>query len=63
MTEEIKKQVLKAIDLYIEGEKNPAGGPGKKPLLNGLLCLIMKMESLLQFKLSFQLWIQLVLKK
>ena len=25
-----KKEVLKAIDLYIEGGKNPAGGAGKK---------------------------------
>ena len=28
--EEIKKEVLKAIELYIEGGKNPAGGAGKK---------------------------------
>ena len=30
MSEEIKKEVLKAIELYIEGGKNPAGGAGKK---------------------------------
>ena len=30
MSEGIKKEVLKAIDLYIEGGKNPAGGAGKK---------------------------------
>jgi len=30
MSEELKKEVLKAIDLYIEGGKNPAGGSGKK---------------------------------
>ena len=30
MSEELKKEVLKAIDLYIEGGKNPAGGAGKK---------------------------------
>ena len=30
MSEEIKKEALKAIDLYIEGGKNPAGGAGKK---------------------------------
>ena len=29
MSEEIKKEVLKAIELYIEGGKNPAGGAGK----------------------------------
>ena len=46
MSEGIKKEVLKTIDLYIEGGKNPAGGAGKKPLLNGLLCLIMKKENL-----------------
>ena len=46
MSEGIKKEVLKAIDLYIEGGKNPAVELEKKPLLNGLLCLIMKMENL-----------------
>ena len=30
MSEKIKKEVLKAIELYIEGGKNPAGGAGKK---------------------------------
>ena len=30
MSEEIKKEVLKAIELYIEGGKNPLGGAGKK---------------------------------
>ena len=30
MSEEIKKEVLKTIELYIEGGKNPAGGAGKK---------------------------------
>ena len=28
--EQIKKEVLKAIELYIEGGKNPASGAGKK---------------------------------
>ena len=28
--EEIKKKVLKTIDLYIEGEKNPSNGASKK---------------------------------
>ena len=58
--EEIKKEVLKAIELYIEGGKNPAGGAGKKLLLNGLPCPTMKTVnlSLLQSKLHFQLWIQ-----
>ena len=30
MSEEIKKEVLKEIELYIEWGKNPAGGAGKK---------------------------------
>ena len=29
-SEQIKKEVLKAIELYIEGGKNPASGAGKK---------------------------------
>ena len=29
-SEQTKKEVLKAIDLYIEGGKNPASGAGKK---------------------------------
>ena len=28
--EQIKKEVLKAIELYAEGGRNPAGGQGKK---------------------------------
>ena len=28
--EEIKKEILKAVELYIEGGRNPAGGEGKK---------------------------------
>ena len=28
--EEIKKEVLKAVELYAEGGRNPAGGKGKK---------------------------------
>ena len=30
MTEEEKKEILKTIELYIEGGRNPAGGVGKK---------------------------------
>ena len=26
--EEIKKEILKAVELYIEGGRNPAGGEG-----------------------------------
>ena len=28
--EEIKKEILKAVELYAEGGRNPAGGAGKK---------------------------------
>ena len=54
--EEIKKEVLKAIELYAEGGRNPAGGQGKKLSLNGQLCHGMKTGNLLrfQFKLYFQ---------
>ena len=58
--EEIKKEVLKAIELYIEGGKNPAGGAGKKAFAQWATCPTMKTVnlSLFQSKLYFQLWIQ-----
>ena len=43
--EEIKKEVLKAVELYAEGGRNPSGGQGKKLSLNGPQCPTMKKEN------------------